>query len=72
MGTSTEKVPSLFTVALSVCVLPFASVTTSVTMLPCGKSVVPLNVGVSSLPLLTGVSDITGAIVSTTPSLFDT
>ncbi|TXC65695.1 hypothetical protein FSC37_05420 [Piscinibacter aquaticus] len=48
-GTSTEKVPPVFTVAVRICVTPAESVITRLTDEPAGKLVVPLIVGVASL-----------------------
>ncbi len=68
-GTSTLKLPFASTKALIVCVFPALSVTTSVTVLPSGRSVVPESVGVVS-PVLPGFSRVSvGAVVSTTPPL---
>ena len=68
-GTSTLKLPLASTKALTVCVFPALSVTTSVTMLPSGRSVVPESVGVVS-PVLPGFSRVSaGAVVSMVPPL---
>ncbi|KFD79236.1 hypothetical protein DA89_3447 [Vibrio paracholerae] len=59
--TSTLKVPSGCTMAVRVCWLPLASVTTRVTVLPAGASVVPVMVGVVSL-VLSGASTVITSI----------
>ena len=56
-GTGIDHVPLASTVALIVCAAPLLSVTTMVTSLPCGASLVPAIVGVVSL--LTPLSVIT-------------
>ncbi|KFE11398.1 putative membrane protein [Vibrio cholerae] len=47
--------------------MPSASVTTRVTVLPAGASVVPIMVGVVSLVLSGASTVITGAVTSTLP-----
>ena len=67
LGTSALKLPEPSTVAVNVCVLPSASVTDSVTVLPAGKSVVPEIVGVVSLSSPSGSRVKLGALLSTVP-----
>ena len=66
-GTSAENTPPAVTNAENTWVLPALSTTVICTVEPCGKSTVPLMVGVESPTVPGSSSVITGEIVSITP-----